>query len=444
MAKILIAEDDEFFRAAIRSILEDAKHSVIEAPDGRAARQILMTTNVDIILSDVQMPYFGGIELLQWNSENKNIPFILMTGFSHILETQNAYELGAKEFLSKPFEDKELIQAVNSIIGPPPEAEGEKEKEHVVEYCKVSLSEFVGGKELSSDVFVQLSPTKTVLIGRTGDSIPTERIENYNKKGLKHLYVRREDFSKLVKFNLALAKVVQASGAVSVEKKKNFLRYTGEMILEHAFVEGVNKESFEEARDFLNTSIEVLAGNENAVTLLDHLNSHGDFLYAHSLCVSMYAAMIARKMGYESSQVFFKISMGGLYHDIGKKEISREILEKPRPLLTYEERALIETHPHRGREILMLISGIPEDVIEIAYQHHENILGSGYPHGLKKEQIHPLAHIVSTANVFARYAIKSSHHPGMDGKSAIREMEMRMSGTLEPKSFLALKSIFGL
>src|SRR4051812_38356235 len=102
MYKVLIAEDDEFFRKALVESLKGS-YDVMSVENGKKARDIIAVAKFDLILSDIQMPFFSGLDLLAWVKEHKPTPFILMTGFSHILETKAAHELGAEDFLAKPF-----------------------------------------------------------------------------------------------------------------------------------------------------------------------------------------------------------------------------------------------------------------------------------------------------------------------------------------------------
>src|SRR6185437_15441311 len=166
-------------------------------------------------------------------------------------------------------------------------------------------------------------------------------------------------------------------------------------------------------------SIEVIAENDGYFNLLSMLNQHADWIHAHCVGTSMVAIMIARKLGHTTSQVFFKLGMAGMFHEIGYKEIPRELIEKPRPLLSQSERALLETHPNRGRDILTEVKNVPSDVIDIVYQHHEDMVGTGYPLRLKKAKIHPLAKILQVADVFCDVAIAGAHHSATDAQSAI-------------------------
>ena len=156
--------------------------------------------------------------------------------------------------------------------------------------------------------------------------------------------------------------------------------------------------------------------------MLDVLNSHADFVYAHSLGVSMYGVLLARALGWLSPQTAFKVSIAGLYHDIGKKEIPRAILEKPRFQMTLEERTIYETHPTRGKEILEAIKSVPTEVVEVAYQHHENILGTGFPRKLRKMSIHPMANLIAIVDRFCELAIKSPYSSGMTAAEALSQI----------------------
>lgn len=156
-----------------------------------------------------------------------------------------------------------------------------------------------------------------------------------------------ELLASLVGFNLKLAKSMKDAGAISAEKKKAFLQYTGESVLEQAFVGGLDEKAFRSAKDFVETSLSIVAEDEDSLSLLMGLNEHSDYQYAHALGVSAISVMIAKQMNWDSAANIFKISMAGLFHDIGKKEIDKDIVDKPRHLLTAKERSLIETHANR-------------------------------------------------------------------------------------------------
>jgi putative nucleotidyltransferase with HDIG domain len=441
--KILIVEDDQFFREAIRDLLKK-KFSVLEAPNGKSAKDILTMQDVDVVLSDIQMPGFTGLELLEWAQNNKpTIPFIIMTGFSMVLETKSAFEMGAKGFIAKPFKNSELLSAIDGILGT-----GEEKKFPVSdpskEYCKVSIDEFVTKPKMDFDVYIKLSDSKIIKIAHKGQEIPKDKVNAYKEKGVKHLHVLKEDFGKIVEFNMGVAKMIKNRSDISAEKKINFLKHTGEVILEKTFVEGLDKASLYEAKSFLDLTLNTVAESEETFDLLSILNSHSDHVYAHSLGVALYSVMIAKLIGIESTTALFKLSMAGLFHDIGKKEIDREIIEKPRHLVTKEERKLMESHVTRGQEILAAMPNISSDVVQMVLEHHEDLEGLGYPRNKEKFHLHPMSKILQCANIFVENTVAGPNGSAKSPQAAIQYIEKIYGDRVDIQCVAALKVLFKL
>lgn len=449
--KILIVEDDQFFRETVREIIEQEGFLTAEAKNGEEAKELIKNEKFDVIVSDIQMPQMTGVELVEWVrkiydlsfKDTKELPIILMTGFAHILETQKAHDLGVQEFLSKPFEDIELISGIKKILNIKTDEEPSEDllEKALPEFCRVSLEDFVADREMKMDVYVKLSEKKFIKIVHKGGRIDLDRIESYKKKGLHFLYIKRTDFGHILDFNIMLSKVVAKSDDVTQEKKKRFMTHTAEVLLENTFVNGVDEKTFNDARDFLATSVEVLTNDSETLSLLEILSTHADYIYAHSLGVSLYSVMIAKKMGWNSSANLFKLSFGGLMHDVGKKEFPKELLDKPRSALTYDERLHLESHVFRGKEILETLKSASSEVVMIAYQHHENVLGQGYPRQLPASKIHPMAKVVSTANEFCKYALKGPNNPGVPAQKALHLMETYKRDQLDKECMTALKKL---
>lgn len=446
LKKILLVEDDDYFRSAVKGLLSK-KYEVLEAANGRLAKDLLVMTPVHLILSDIQMPHFTGVDLLEWVKKNKPTPMILMTGFSHILETQRAYELGADDFLPKPFKEQDLMEKIQKILtdNKPNDLESSTPRAPVdldKEFCKLPIEDFVAEKEMEYGIYIRMSSAKYIKIAHQGGKLSEDKIKAFKDKGVSHLFIRQEDFSKLVGFTLLVSKAVSSSGQVDRAKKMRFMQYTGEMIMQQAYVAGTDEALFRNAKDFLSTSMDVLTADEETYTLLHLLSNHTDYLYAHSLGVSMFSVMIAKQLGWQSPHTLFKLAFAGLFHDIGKKEIPVEVLEKPRSTLTQQERALLETHTTRGFEILQSLKTAPTEVILVAYEHHEDILGQGFPQGLQKLKIHPFSLIVSVANVFCEYTIRGPQNAvPRTASAAIQAMKTFKLASLDPQVFEALMKV---
>ncbi|MFC2031045.1 response regulator [Chloroflexota bacterium] len=112
---ILVVEDDPVLLHVISSILEGEGHRVLETSDGLAALSVLQESSPHLILSDVMMPGLDGFALYRQVRANpiwSQIPFIFLTGKDHRNDIRHGMELGADDYLTKPFELEELLAAV--------------------------------------------------------------------------------------------------------------------------------------------------------------------------------------------------------------------------------------------------------------------------------------------------------------------------------------------
>ncbi|KHD88196.1 MAG: hypothetical protein OM95_10560 [Bdellovibrio sp. ArHS] len=444
MKKILLVEDDDFFRSAVKDFLNKS-FEVHEAENGLHARNLLSENlDPDIILTDIKMPKMTGIELLEWVQLHKpSIPVILMTGFSEVLETKRAHDLGAKDFIPKPFKSAELLTKLNRLLSGTSPWKIDDGKD--ADFCSLPVEDFLSEKNTQYGIFVKVAADKYIKIAHHGGKIAEEKLRVFKEKGVHFLYVKQADFASIVGFTVNLSKVVNATDSVQDSKKLRFVKYTGGLIVQQAFVQGTDKALFNNAKDFLTSSVSVITDSDDAMTILEQLNDHNDYLYSHSLGVSMYAVMIAKKMSINSPQTLFKLAMAGLFHNIGFKELPQDVLQKSRFKLTKEERMLIESHPARGKEILESIKGIPTDVIHMTYEHHEDLMGTGYPRRIDKRKIHPLTRIISTADAFCCLTLKNPDNEApLDGSSAVSRLRETKQSLLDPDCLKSLTALFPL
>lgn len=440
--KILVVEDDEVFRATITEILSE-KYSVYQAADGRSACELLSLQTVDLVLSDVQMPRMTGVELLEWcKKNNKNVPFIIMTGFSTLLETQSAYDLGAKGFVAKPFNLAQLLKMIPEAMGldDKPTAPATKT---IADFYKVSIDEFVSKPVIDFDIYIRLSDTKFVKIANKNEELPKAQLNQYNSRGVKYFYIEKADFSKLVQFNLDLAKVINNHKKIPADKKMAFMKYTGDIILERTFTDGVNPESLKDADSFLKLTLESVTSSDTGFELLSILNGYSDKLYADALATSLYSVLVAKQMDIRSNVTLFKISMAGLFLDIGKKELDPELMNIPRHVVSKDQRKQIESHVVRGQEILMSVKNLHSDIVRMVYEHHEDQIGQGYPNAKTAREQHPLSRITQCVNLFIENIQFVRDDKGkIEPLSIIEHIKNIYGARVDPAALAALQKVF--
>ncbi|MBL7198666.1 MAG: response regulator [Anaerolineae bacterium] len=126
MAKILIAEDEKDIRELIVFSLTFAGFEVVSAIDGIEAVEKTLQTKPDLIMMDVRMPRMTGYEAcarLKANEKTKHIPVIMLSAKGQESEIQTGLDVGAYEYILKPFAPDELIQRVKDILDLLPERE---------------------------------------------------------------------------------------------------------------------------------------------------------------------------------------------------------------------------------------------------------------------------------------------------------------------------------
>jgi PAS domain S-box-containing protein len=145
----------------------------------------------------------------------------------------------------------------------------------------------------------------------------------------------------------------------------------------------------------------------------------------HQARVADIAKQIARQMGLPEEQIQ-AIHLAGLVHDLGKISIPAEILSKP-GRLTEVEYSLIKMHPQAGYDILKGVD-FSWPIAEMVRQHHERMDGSGYPQGLKGEEILPGARILIVADVVEAMSSHRPYRAGLGIDAALNEI-IRGRGT---------------
>lgn len=444
---ILLVEDDLSIRLALETILKKEGFEVEVTEDGITAQNYVSLKEYDLVLSDIHLPgsRIGGIELLEFIQRTQpSIPVVLMTGFAALSETQNAFNLGAKGFLAKPFKKAELIDTIRGLLPEDAEPLERVEEDLDQHYCRLSIDDFVSGKEIRYAIYIRLSATKYVKVAHEGENIDVGRVRAYREKGIKHLYLERKNFLEYIQFSLGLSQLVTKTNLVSREKGFNLLKHTGELIMEQLYSQEIDENLFPEAKNLIESTVEFLSASEDSVVLLEALSSHSDHLYAHSLGVSLYASLIAKKMKWNSTATQYKVSIAGLMHDVGKKELPQELINKSRSKYDHTDIQLYETHPTRGAEILARMSSMPADVLQIVAHHHERDSGTGYPYRLTKGKIHPLAKLIAVADEFCKFAIKNPDHQGSSPKEAYKRLMMLQSNALDANFLKVLGEVVGI
>ena len=325
--KILIVDDVSDNIQVAMNILREEGYQFSFATDGIEALNLVEKEKFDLILLDVMMPQIDGFEVckrIKEKKRNRNTPIIFLTAKADVDSIEKAFDLGAVDYLTKPFHASELLA---------------RTKNHI-----------------------ELSHARILL---------REQNEQLNLK------TKRQ------------------SDRLKAELEEN--------------------------------------QREMIYALMEMMESTSDETGQHIRRVAEYAKLLAHYTDYLTDEDELVIFMAAPMHDIGKIAIPKEILHKP-GRLTEDEFTIMKTHAEKAEEFLKNSHRkLLKAASIIASQHHEKWDGSGYPRGLKGEDIHIFGRIVALADVFDALTHKRQYKEAWDIDAAVEYIRDHEGTQFDPE-----------
>jgi len=182
--------------------------------------------------------------------------------------------------------------------------------------------------------------------------------------------------------------------------------------------------------------------NPGALISLARLKTADDYTYMHSVAVCAMMVALAKQLGLDETQTR-AAGLAGLLHDLGKAVMPMDVLNKPGKL-TDGEFSIIKSHPVEGHK--MLLGGVNVDpvAIEVCLYHHEKMDGSGYPDGLKGDQISLWARMGAVCDVYDAITSDRPYKSGWDPAESLRKMAEWTKGHFDPRVFQAFVKAMGI
>ena len=117
--KILVVEDDYDIRTLLGFHLRNAGYTYLEAEDGRKALDLIRKEDIDLVILDLMLPEIGGLDILKYiryESQKRKLPVIIASALTEDVDIVTALELGADDYITKPFSPRVLIAKVKSVL----------------------------------------------------------------------------------------------------------------------------------------------------------------------------------------------------------------------------------------------------------------------------------------------------------------------------------------
>ncbi|MBW1976107.1 MAG: HD-GYP domain-containing protein [Deltaproteobacteria bacterium] len=197
-----------------------------------------------------------------------------------------------------------------------------------------------------------------------------------------------------------------------------------------------------ETEAIMKSMIEVLLQNPTSSLFLINAKKKSEVLFHHAINVCILSLLIGKEFGLSAEELLF-LGMGSIFHDIGKIRIPKAILLKDKPL-SKTEKEFLKLHPQYGAEIAQRIKTFPEASINIIYSHHEMLDGSGYPKGLKEDQIPTIVRIVTIANLYDNYCNPRNPEKALTPHKALVHMSKKLASKIDVKILAQFIKLLGI
>ncbi len=176
MEKILIADDEQLMRQLVIDFLKPEGYEILEASDGKEALDIYDKEHPDLILLDVMMPGYDGWTVCREIRRESTVPIMMLTAKGEEIDQLFAYDLGADEYITKPFSPKILVAKIKAILRRSQNEQETHEADDGVAIDRDARQVVIDGKN------VDLSPTEykllNYLMSNTGKALSRRQILN--------------------------------------------------------------------------------------------------------------------------------------------------------------------------------------------------------------------------------------------------------------------------
>ncbi|MFM2254427.1 MAG: hypothetical protein RJB68_2764 [Pseudomonadota bacterium] len=196
------------------------------------------------------------------------------------------------------------------------------------------------------------------------------------------------------------------------------------------------------AKQLVQEIADSVSRNPGALISLARLKTADDYTYMHSVAVCAMMVALAKQLGLNEEETR-SAGLAGLMHDLGKAAMPMSVLNKPGKL-TEAEFSIIKTHPEEGYRLLQNGGGADPVVMDVCLHHHEKMDGSGYPHGLKGDEISLFAKMGAVCDVYDAITSNRPCKAGWDPAESLRKMAEWASGHFDGKVFQAFVKSLGI
>ena len=287
-------------------------------------------------------------------------------------------------------------------------------------YMPVSLTKFRPYSFVDFDLFMKVK-NKLVLYRNKNLTITSEDINKLKDNKVEVLYIKKSDKKKYREYIEKNLEKILENPEIDTKIKASYLYESAVNVVEDVFKHPRSGETIKRSKKIVNHTVDfVLSGPDAFINLLQ-IRAHDYYTFTHSVNVCTFSVALANKLGNFDENTLRVLGVGGLLHDLGKAMIDSKIINKPGKL-TPAEWEEMKKHPEYGVKIAKESNLVSEKSLLIIEQHHEKYDGSGYPKGLKGNEISLFGRIGTVVDIFDAITTARSYSPARSPFEAAKFM----------------------
>ena len=292
-------------------------------------------------------------------------------------------------------------------------------------FREISLENFTAGRPLPADFFLprllrEESRIAMVRVASLGQTLRRRTLDQIREAGFSTVYVHQKHMDNVLPCLNAFTRGVLDRVSLPMETKARAVYDNAFQIVAQAMTTPDLGANLQAGREYVGDVVGFVKKNPTCLKKLHEVLALDYTLFTHSVNVCLLLVAFGCRLGLNAEKVTV-LGLGGLFHDIGKRSIPEEILNKPGPL-NEDEWEVMRKHPAEGVQLLRAAGNLPAETYRMVYQHHENLDGTGYPRGISGESLSDFSQIIRIIDAYDALTSQRCYKEAAPASSAVNIM----------------------
>ncbi|MBG0791014.1 MAG: response regulator [Desulfovibrionaceae bacterium] len=421
--KFLIVDDSNAALYALERILAPVGAKIHVAHDAAEGQRIVENTPLDLIITDVDMPGRSGLEFCDWIKRNPgtaDTPVIILSSRETDRDIDRGFEVGADAYVPKSAAGSDMVPRIEQVLDRVALA---RDRLILLIDDSKAVRSIMGDGLRRAGFKVEAAQNGEEALEVLDSVVPDLILMDLIMPGINGLELCREIQSREALASVPIVVMSRVSDKVVMRRmiQDGISAYVTKPIGINNLVQ-VLKRILSEQFHLMRVEQKRLAAERNLTlgsitSLVRALEARDKYTCGHSESVTGIAMGVARHLGFSNNDMA-RLHIAGLLHDLGKIGVRDNVLLKPGKL-TDAEYEHIKEHTTVVADILAPLPGM-KDVLLAASSHHERWDGSGYPKGLKGEEIPFIGRIIAVADVYDAMTSDRVYRKALSGETAVK------------------------